>query len=239
MAIDAKEADLCDRFMSTVRNWGWQCYPETCSWDILLVRDQVQIGIQAKLHFNIRVVEQCLEIGSPSYRKGPDYRAILTPKPVGKCILLNRLRLMHFSPTRRDLLYLEEPMMLSRLSEFHWKPLQPAWTPDIIPQVQAGAACPLRLTFWKQGALRLFARAAVRGYVTSADFNDLKINRNTFVQAGWLIPEGNIGRMQRLVINQVPGRLRPDQQHPAEFEYFCQEYRDSVAAIPGPLNFEE
>ena len=75
------EADLCADFIAAVRHDGkWECYPETAGWDILCVRasDGAQVGVEAKLRFNARVLNQALEeYGWAPDRSGPDYRAVL------------------------------------------------------------------------------------------------------------------------------------------------------------------
>jgi len=62
---------------------GWVAYPETAGFDILLVReiDGAQIGIEAKLVLNAKVVEQALPNGLRwnAGEVGPDYRAVLVP----------------------------------------------------------------------------------------------------------------------------------------------------------------
>ncbi len=58
------EAELCAAFIEYAqRGEAWTAYAETCGWDILLVRkaDGFQIGIQAKLNYNMKVLSQCLE----------------------------------------------------------------------------------------------------------------------------------------------------------------------------------
>lgn len=81
-ATFAKETDLCSTFLECLPD-GWTPYPETGGFDILLVRDEdgFQIGIEAKLRLNAKVVDQVIE--GISYRAaaapGPDCRAVLVP----------------------------------------------------------------------------------------------------------------------------------------------------------------
>ena len=53
----AKESDLCAAFLASLPE-GWTAYPETAGFDILLGRevDGFQIGIQAKLRLNAKVI---------------------------------------------------------------------------------------------------------------------------------------------------------------------------------------
>lgn len=78
----AKEADLCAAFIEALPN-GWTAYPETGGFDILLVRasDGFQIGVEAKLRLNAKVVTQAAESIShyEVARPAPDCRAVLVP----------------------------------------------------------------------------------------------------------------------------------------------------------------
>lgn len=73
----ATEAELCARFIAAI-GADWTAYAETEGWDILLVRkaDGFQIGIEAKLKFNLDVVTQALETNTYAVvSPGPDCRA--------------------------------------------------------------------------------------------------------------------------------------------------------------------
>jgi hypothetical protein len=82
----AKESDLCAAFIASLPS-EWQAYPETGGFDILLVRkaDGVQIGVEAKLRLNAKVVVQAAESVNhyETARPGPDFRAALIPHGVG------------------------------------------------------------------------------------------------------------------------------------------------------------
>lgn len=75
-----KEADLCAAFLKTVPEC-WTAYSETGGFDILLVHDcGAQIGIEAKLRLNAKVLRQALDGVDSWYESvGPDYRAVLVP----------------------------------------------------------------------------------------------------------------------------------------------------------------
>lgn len=78
------EADLCEVFIEDVKAvGGWTVYPETAGFDILCVYDKTghQLGIEAKLALNAKVVDQILP-GVSGYQlsgPGPDFRAVLVP----------------------------------------------------------------------------------------------------------------------------------------------------------------
>lgn len=62
----------------------WTVYAETAGFDLLLVQDVtgVQVGIEAKLTLNLKVLEQALPSRYDGFHRpsvGPDYRAVLVP----------------------------------------------------------------------------------------------------------------------------------------------------------------
>jgi len=82
----ATEAEMCARFIAALPDM-WTAYPETGGFDILLARnaDGFQIGIEAKLRLNAKVICQAAEYPSHCYvdQPGPDCRAVLIPDGVG------------------------------------------------------------------------------------------------------------------------------------------------------------
>ena len=81
----ATEAELCAAFIAALPK-EWTAYPETGGFDILLSRnaDGFQIGVEAKLRLNAKVICQAAEEVGYSYvdRPGPDCRAVLIPDGV-------------------------------------------------------------------------------------------------------------------------------------------------------------
>lgn len=80
------EADLCDCFIASLRaHGGWTIYPETAGFDILCVYDKTghQLGIEAKLSLNAKVIDQILPHQYMGYAEsgvpGPDFRGIVVP----------------------------------------------------------------------------------------------------------------------------------------------------------------
>ena len=78
----AKEEDLCGAFIRCLPE-GWTAYPET-GFDILLSRDEdgFQIGVEAKLRLNAKVISQAMEYQSVAHigEPAPDCRAVLVPE---------------------------------------------------------------------------------------------------------------------------------------------------------------
>ena len=247
-----KETELCREFMAAAESYGWTAYPETSGWDILLVRTGVQIGVQAKTRANIKVVAQALPdmawFGrklSPSVRrkivrKGPNYRTILIPgKTAHKtirdmCNVCQALGLWVFTEKRLGWHLLEAGSVAQQ--DYDWQPEAPEWLPDFVPQVAAGAASPLQLTNWKQSALRLLARAQVRGRVTSKDAKEIGVNMDLFINRLstdlWLVQTGKDGRFHVYELypesGLEPDSKRPDRQHPEAFKHYIEEAKKEM-----------
>lgn len=199
------EAELCEAFVAVVGP-DWVSYPETAGWDILLVHRATgsQIGIQAKLKLNAKVLLQSCE---ESYRlidaPGPDYRAVLVP--AGSSVDLARLAayvgltvLQMEAPDQagaiRPPFSPNLPGLTSRHLNPHWHELLPmsrCELPEYVPDVRAGAPAPLALTAWKIKAIKVALLLEARGYVTRADFKRMQIDirrwitgKRTWLRAG-------------------------------------------------------
>lgn len=248
-----KESDLCENFIGPAETYGWTCYPETSGWDILMVRDDVQIGVQAKLRANIKVIAQCLppmywwgrkllpNIRRKVVKRGPHYRTILVPEKTAKSTLKDMtcigeaLGLWVFTDNHFGWHLLETGSLMN--PDYNWEPEEPEWVPDIIlKDVVPGASSPLQCTKWKQRALKLLARALVRGEVTSADAKELDISMDFFVNRynsdQWLVRKGRQGRFYTYELwpaaNLPPSSKRPDIEHPEAFEYFVEEEKKEL-----------
>lgn len=83
------EAALCQAFRLNVPP-EWIVYPETAGWDLLLVHREGgwQIGIEAKLTLNAKVLAQAIEGRSRWHEAGPDFRAVLVGKVVAENAVL-------------------------------------------------------------------------------------------------------------------------------------------------------
>jgi hypothetical protein len=247
------ETDLCDVLIQAAEGYGWTCYPETSGWDILLVRDEVQIGVQAKLRANVKVIAQCLPDMafwgrklSPSVRRkeitrGPHYRAVLVPrkKTTHKSIrdLCNVCQALGIWVLTDDMLgwhLLKEGSTIQ--PDYDWKPQEPEWLPDFVPKVAAGASGPTQLTQWKQKALRFMARAKVRGSVTSKDAKELDLHMQLFIDRPvydpWLVYDRKEGRLHVYTLYDAKGlgpeTKRPDIIHPEAFQHYLEEAKKEM-----------
>ncbi len=193
-----REVQLCSAFIAALPE-GWVSYAETGGFDILLVRglDGFQIGIQAKLRLNAKVIRQACETGGPGglTSAGPDCRAILVPKgAVGSdmaeiCRMLGLTVIaVHevggFSP---DLPRLKQDG--AGKAWFEMGPSQRVDLPDHVPDVEAGVPAPLQLTAWKIKAIRIAVTLEQRGFVLRDDFKHHKIDMRRWIapRTGWLV----------------------------------------------------
>lgn len=240
MSIEFKtEAELCAAFIEWVKvesgkySYGhktpmWTVYPETADWDILLVsEDGTQIGIEAKLKFNMKVLAQCMPESYDQYmeRPGPDYRAVLVPKAdADQEKICAALGLLLFRPANGWTGAGFRPGLSPDVCNFgnHWHDWNPAdrcKLPDYLPDVQAGCPAPLRLTDWKVKALRILALIDVRGYVTKHDFKTHRVDPRAWVgHQGLLTPGAEAGQYVR-------GKADFDKQHPIVYAQVLEETR--------------
>jgi len=203
------EADLCAAFISAVPK-TWVAYPETAGWDILLVRgkDGYQIGVQAKLKLNAKVLAQAVE-GYYPVETGPDYRAVLVPSgewndltalaPYCGITVIGMLPpdsyVSHYSNWFSPSLPADDRYLYSS-SEWHDRlPIKRHLLPEYVPDVVAGSSSPLQLTKWKIAAIKLMILLDHSGYLTRQDFKRVQIDIRRWIDgSGWLqaSPQGFI-----------------------------------------------
>jgi hypothetical protein len=219
----AKESDLCAAFIAALPD-GWTAYPETGGFDILLSRaDGFQIGVEAKLRLNTKVVLQAAERLGCSYvtMPGPDCRAVLVPEAHNSeladlCSLLC-ITVVTYRPQRPHVMASSIWPDLPKVDDHYWSgwhelaPEKRIELPDWVPDVSAGASAPVSLTDWKIRAIKIVITLAKRGYVTRADFAFFKVSMSRWTQGGWLVQDGRGG--------WIAGKYMPDfkAQHPVNF----------------------
>ena len=226
------EAAMCAGFISMLPP-EWVAYPETGGFDIVLARkeDGFQIGIEAKLSLNAKVITQITESYWDACREGPDCRAVLVPEgTTGSfgfiCSLLG-ITVLTIHPGRGPDHCRSRPAFSPQLPSHdrvyrfspdcwhEWAPAKRVSLPEYVPDVGAGHAAPVRLTAWKVKAIRVQVLLERRGYVTRADFKHLQLDHRRWITPGidWLVPGAMRGTYKA-------GPFLPDlrTQHPRNFE---------------------
>lgn len=210
----ATEAELVERFcwLNHPDRWErnrsnapkWTPYHETAGWDLLMVHESgVQLGIEAKLTLNAKVLEQALP--TPHWHvQGPDYRAVLVPSDglqhhltvIAWHLGIVVIRVSASRGWRGDTWesWNAQPGLPSLDSAYHsqdwpaWYPGKRCTLPDYIPDVSGGKASPVTLTQWKVGAIKLLILLEKRGWVSRTDIEalDLSASRWTAAKDGYL-----------------------------------------------------
>lgn len=197
------EAALCTEFIAHATKSGdWIAYAETGNWDIVLVRkvDGFQIGIQAKLVLNPKVLDQALPDRYWDFAtNGPDCRALLVPSGCAAglariCDFLGLTVIRQHPPESRFFAHRFDPELplpagyaYSEYQNRHWhewSPVERVKLPEIVPDVVAGSSAPVQLTDWKIRALKLCVLLETRP-VSRSDFKALGLDASRWLNF-WL-----------------------------------------------------
>lgn len=204
-----KESDLCTLFIRDFNAMpGWRCYPETGGFDVLAVHDDGrQIGVEAKLTLNAKVAQQVLPnphddfIGKP----GPDYRLVivsrLTESSEGIARMLNMLGVRVIAPKLSRFSSLGEEYTFGEFRElleaqgstakygkeymFDWNPAERCHLPPMPQDLPAGVPSPVKITPWKESAIRVVALMRRQGFVTAK-----QISAHGIGVSAWTQPNG-------------------------------------------------
>ncbi|KZK80919.1 hypothetical protein PsAD46_03967 [Pseudovibrio sp. Ad46] len=209
----ASESDMCTHFINKLPE-EWVAYPEWGNWDILLVRkkDGFQVGIEAKLRLNAKVISQSAETAYHCDKPGPDCRAILIPKgsnldfqPVCNILSLQIIEIeseISKSPStvswyRPKLPNPDRASPAGNFKEFY--PSERLELPEIIPIVAAGKPSPIKLTPWKIKAIKLDILLQKHGVVTRKLFKALNLSTTLFLHSGngWMLKGSERGAWTR------------------------------------------
>lgn len=200
-----KEADLCALFIQEFNALpDWTCYPEAGGFDVLVVNtDGRQIGVEAKMTLNSKVADQILPNAYEDLneRPGPDYRIVIVSKitdaSAGIVKMLDRLGVTVMQPrsswTREGDKYTFD--LSGRLLEvsgrkpfydrylFDWNPTERCQVPIMVTNLPAGVPAPVRLTPWKESALKVIAQLRSQGFITSKQIAAHGIGVSAWTQA--------------------------------------------------------
>lgn len=222
------EKELVDAYLTTIDRTAWTVYPETGDFDVLLSRkcDGFQVGIEAKLSLNMKVVLQAADLAVQPravMQPGPDCRAVLVPwqkkrrEQTEFAALVKALHLVVVRVSAGE----GRPWASCTLPREHspaepWPehfPAQRIALPDYIPDVAAGVAAPTKLTDWKIKAIKIYVLLMARGYLVRKDFARFGISPSTWTQRGWIIASQTRG--QWVLGSNIPNF---EKQHPENFQ---------------------
>lgn len=175
--------EFCDRVDRSYSRKRWTIYPETAGWDLLLVHsDGFQLGVEAKLTLNAKVIDQSLDRQHARYNHdGPDFRAVLVPT-VGLQHHLERIcaaigiNIIALRDDRYGAKYVNLPINYDEHNWHNWCPAIRCPVPDYIPDVRAGVAAPVKLTEWKIKAIKLMIVLERKGWVDRSDMRAIGIS---------------------------------------------------------------
>ncbi len=250
------EAAMCAAFLARLPD-GWTAYPETAGFDIVLLRvsDGVQIGIEAKLTLNAKVMNQIVEDRHGVIGAGPDFRAVLVPwgctgslgvipSLLGVTVITVADEEVYagwwhsnkewFSPTLPGIQPLAHHWGDDRWHD--WCPWKRCQLPDYVPDVGAGHSAPLQLTAWKIKAIRIRILLERVGYVTRHDFKALGLDHRRWLEPAyqWLAHGDRRGLY-------VAGEQCPDfrAQHPVNYEQIAADFdKWKPPTVPLPMHQE-
>jgi hypothetical protein len=192
MSAFAKETDLCCAFLDSLPP-AWKKYPEQADWDILIQRGRIQVGIQAKLVADTKVLLQALPFIPGDPETGPAYRAVLIGEWTGRtakarqrarmefCALARHLRLLVVRPppsagggwldmgTNMTRLIDRFPWRVIDWRHYRWHPSAPLWVPPFEPDLPAGVPSPAHVTPWHLAAMLMHAECERKGWICLTD----------------------------------------------------------------------
>lgn len=239
------EAAMCAAFIKVADEAGWQAYPETGGFDILLVHREtrLQLGVEAKQRLNIEVVHQAIEHVRRAPEHGPDFHAVLVPEGgvegMSGLLGLVGITTIRAKSETKFWPHLPELWELQAIQpgqhSYWWErdqwpqhfPAQQCKVPDYVPDVIAGAPCPVTLTEWKVRAIKIAVLLERRGAVSGDDFKALKISMSRWTQSGWIKPI-------RRGVWQAGKLPNFRAQHPVNFDQIAADFDSWSAALPKP-----
>lgn len=218
--VFATEADLCSAVIVRLREWGWTVYPESCGFDFVAVRDHIQVGVEAKLRPNLRVLSQALDrferrlrvphcIATLVERWSGDFDRIA--KRIGLTSLSWSSHFRDADPRRFETELWEGQRRFETACGSEVGTLR---LPDLVIDVPAGVPSPQTASAWKVRAVKMALRLRSGEQITRSDLDSEELAYSTFWVRGW-IERANPGeRKARYRIGSVPTGPLPDILYP-------------------------
>lgn len=252
--VITSEAQLCNIFMNEFNSLpGWICHPEAAGFDVLVVHeDGRQIGVEAKMALNAKVADQILpSLGDEFYgRPGPDHRLVIvsriTDASAGIRKMLEHLGVRVLAASRcssvkgqehafgiqHNLFWPEKnfPRWGYYNRMFDWWPEERCQVPSVVTNLPAGVPSPVRLTPWKESALRVIAQMRHQGFITAKQIASYGIGVTAWTQSpgskpAWLAR--GTSRGQWLETEHMPAF---DKQHPDAYAMAVTEIAEKANA---------
>jgi hypothetical protein len=231
MAINKKyklEKEMCEELAQRASQNNWVVYPEQGGWDLLLVRRNIQVGVQAKLRPTVKLLSQA--IVSEIY-PGPHYRAVAVGnldhkerKDIIKIARICGLILIDMSLHPDYWLYAAERDKTSWRYYRH-SPNKLLWTPPFVPKLAAGVPAPITVSPWKIASVKLEMAFNKKGWVTIEDARRVVREEVPNYKASY--PRSLLQRYFKCTREKAPDmkrgkkwalRSRPSKQYPYVFE---------------------
>ena len=204
------EAELCQAFRDRVQKLGWIVYPETGGFDMLLVatgktgslgvKPDDQVGVEAKLRGNVKVLAQAYPGLGYS---GPKFVGVLIPKASQEfrhiaCLL--KLNVWTANDYAGLPLHTNHPLDTRT----------PCWLPPVVPRHAAGLPSPQSLTPWKVKAIQLCNLLDTGALVTRKEIHDLNLDPRLWIDMKWIVEtDEKRGRSSLLKKADDPGPKWP------------------------------
>lgn len=175
------EKNMCDELTAYAKLGGWTVYPEQGGWDLLLIRNKIQVGVQAKLRPTIKLLSQALV---PEILAGPHYRAVAVGNTNYKekddfSRVAQTLRLVFIDMGAHPDYWLYKATQGftrgQRIPWIHYRhfPSNMLWIPSFVPKLDAGIPAPKTVNPWKVAAVKMEFIANRKGWVSIIDAREV------------------------------------------------------------------
>jgi hypothetical protein len=173
------EKDMCEELSAHAKANKWIVYPEQGDWDLLLVRNKIQVGVQAKLRPTIKLLSQALVSEDVA---GPHYRAVAIgnshwqeKEDFAKIAMALKLVFIDMGVHPE---YWLHKAMYSGFQKIPWRyyrhfPREPLWVPPFVPKLAAGIPAPQTVSPWKVAAIKLELLAKEKGWASIIDAREV------------------------------------------------------------------
>ena len=231
------ETDLCAEFIEFVSNNGWDVYPETNDWDIFLVSKKDtknikygdQVGIEAKLKPNLKVLDQAYIRSKYYSESGPNFICTLTPLIIPEFAriaaalglipvpMFQKITEENSDPTYKPVFSKFDSLLTKRNRRIYNKQL---WVPEVKIDVEAGAAGPRKVTQYKIKMVKhCIFMMNNNGMCHSEDFSNNNVGSyRTWLAYGWIKDTGMRSGSKKLWILDPKSKDRPDRKWPEVLE---------------------